>query len=82
MRRTSALVLAVLASGSFASSAAMAGEAIYLTPPLFREQARETQQVRSTSDLTTTPQPIAAAKPDVALPTIQVEQDVKTTGSL
>ena len=41
---------------------ALAGEALYLTPPLFREQAQETQQVRSVSDLTTTPQPAASAQ--------------------
>ena len=35
------LAFAVLASASFSAGAAMASEALHLTPPLFREQARE-----------------------------------------
>ena len=57
MRATRLFALTVLASATVATGAAQAGEALYLTPPLFREQARETQQVRTLSDLTTTPQP-------------------------
>ena len=37
---------------------ARADEAIALTPPLYREQARSIGQVRSVSDMTTTPQPV------------------------
>lgn len=81
MRATRFLALAVLASATFTTGAAMAGEALYLTPPLFREQARETQQVRNVSDLTTTPQPVAAAKPVTAPRTAQVGGEVETTGS-
>ena len=72
MRATRFIALTVLASATFTTGAAMAGEALYLTPPLFREQARETQKIRSVSDLTTTPQPIAAAKPVVPSRTVQV----------
>ena len=41
MRTAQALTLAILASATFVSGAAMAGEAVHLTPPLFREHARE-----------------------------------------
>lgn len=79
MRVTSALALAVLASAAFVSGAAVAGEAAYLTPPLFREQARETQKVRNVSDLTTTPQPIAAAKPTASPRTVQIVADAEVS---
>lgn len=72
MRATRFLALTILASSTFATGAAMAGEALHLTPPLFREQARETQAVRSVSDLTTTPQPVAAAKPTAPGRTVRV----------
>lgn len=81
MRPTHAFVIVLLASVTFASGAAVAGDTVYLTPPLFREQARETQHVRSISDLTTTPQPIAAAKPVLAPRAVQVDGDVEKTGS-
>ena len=79
MRATRFLALAVLASATFTTGAAMAGEALYLTPPLFREQARETQQVRSVSDLTTTPQPIAEARPAMPSRTVQVVAEAGDT---
>jgi hypothetical protein len=82
MRATQVLALAVLASATFGTGAAMAGEALHLTPPLFREQARETQQVRSVSDLSTTPQPVASAKTVVAARSAPVVGDVEATGSL
>jgi hypothetical protein len=72
MRTAQALTLAILASATFVSGAAMAGEAVHLTPPLFREHARETQKVRSVSDLTTTPQPTVAAKSVIMPRTLQV----------
>ncbi|NEU15116.1 hypothetical protein G3T14_24110 [Methylobacterium sp. BTF04] len=81
MRATHAFALAILASATFVSGAAIAGEMIHLTPPLFREHARETQQVRSVSDLSTTPQPVAVAKPSGAPRTAQIGEDVATTGS-
>ena len=62
MRAQTALTLAALVSVAFVSNAAVAGEAAYLTPPLFREQARETQKVRSVSDLTTTPNLVVVGK--------------------
>jgi hypothetical protein len=79
MRTTHALVLAVLASATFAADAAVAGEAIHLTPPLFREQARATQQMRHVSELTTTPQPLAAAKPVEAQGTVKVVAEAAET---
>ena len=82
MHATRLLALTVLASATFATGTAMAGETLYLTPPLFREQARETQQVRSANDLTTTPQPVASAKPITASQTSQAGGEVETTGSL
>jgi hypothetical protein len=81
MRATRFLALAVLTCATVTTGAAMAGEALYLTPPLFREQARETQQARNVNDLTTTPQPVASAKPATAPQTAQVGGEVETTGS-
>lgn len=81
MRSNQAFVLSLFASVTFMSGAALAGDTVYLTPPLFRDQARETQHARSISDLTTTPQPIAAANPVVAPLAVHVDGDVKTTGS-
>ncbi|MGU3358984.1 hypothetical protein ACLBWX_01485 [Methylobacterium sp. M6A4_1b] len=81
MRATRLLALTVLASTTFATGAAMAGEALYLTPPLFREQARETQQVQSVRDLTTTPQPVSPAMPATAAKTANAGGEVETTGS-
>jgi hypothetical protein len=54
----------ILASAAFASAAVFTGPAaaedlLHVTPPLFRDQARAAQQVRSTGDLTTTPHPVA-----------------------
>ena len=79
MRTTHALVLAVLASATFAADAAVAGEAIHLTPPLFREQARETQQSRRVNDLTTAPQPVAVARPVEVTGSINVVADAAAT---
>ena len=79
MRATSIVVLASLVSTALVSGAAVAGEAMHLTPPLFREQARDTQKVRSVSDLTTTPSLVAAAKPAIAARTIQIVADAETT---
>jgi hypothetical protein len=81
MRATQVLAFAVLASASFSAGAAMANEALHLTPPLFREQARETQRVRSVSDLSTTPQPVAAAKTVVAPRPVPAVGEVEATGS-
>ena len=81
MRTTHALVLAVLASATFAADTAVAGEAIHLTPPLFREQARATQQTRHVSELTTTPQPLAAAKPTEARRAVKVVAEAIETSA-
>ena len=56
----------ILASAALASATAFAGPAradarLHLTPPLYREQARLVGQVRSVSDMTTTPQPVLAS---------------------
>ncbi|MCJ2036493.1 hypothetical protein [Methylobacterium sp. J-068] len=48
------LVLAVLASATLTGSV-KADDRTYLTPPLYREQARATAAVRPASELTTTP---------------------------
>ncbi|WP_336491059.1 hypothetical protein [Methylobacterium nigriterrae] len=61
MRTIRALALAVLASATFAAETAMAGDAIHLTPTLYREQARVTAAVRQASELTTTPSLTARA---------------------
>lgn len=79
MRATSALVLASIMSVAFVSGAAVAGDAMHLTPPLFREQARDTQKVRSISDLTTTPTLVAAAKPAIAARTVRIVADAETS---
>ncbi|MGH1573062.1 hypothetical protein ACRAWG_23295 [Methylobacterium sp. P31] len=59
----------MLASAALASAAlhgpAAAEDRLHLTPPLYREQARATQQVRTIRDLTTTPQPVAPPARDV-----------------
>ena len=81
MRITHALALAVLASTTFVTDAAVAGEALHLTPPLFREQARTTQQTRRVGDLTTTPQPLAAAKQADAPSTVKVVADAAATSA-
>lgn len=48
------LALAALAAGSMIGPA-LADESLHLTPPLYREQARPTAQVRPASELVTTP---------------------------
>lgn len=48
------LVLATLASATLTGTV-LADERTYLTPPLYREQARVTATVRPASELTTTP---------------------------
>lgn len=79
MRTAQALTFAILASATIVSGAAMAGDAVHLTPPLFRERARETQKVRSVSDLTTTPQLTVTAKPVIMPRTVQVVADAEAT---
>ncbi|MGU3539903.1 hypothetical protein [Methylobacterium sp. A54F] len=61
MRPASLLTLLLIGSAVFAADAARADEVFHLTPPLYREQARATQQVRRAGELTTTPQPLAPA---------------------
>ena len=56
--RTVALI--ALAAGSMVGPA-RADEAIHLTPPLYREQARATASVRPASELATTPRPVPTA---------------------
>lgn len=77
MRVLPFLALTVLASATFSTCVATAGEALNLTPPLFREQARGTQQVRSVRDLTTTPQPVVAAESVKVPRTIRVIADAE-----
>ena len=55
---TLAALLAVPMIGS-----AAAEDAIRLTPPLYREQARTTAAVRPASELTTTPRPVLTVRP-------------------
>lgn len=81
MRAMTALTLATLVSAAFVSSAVVAGEATYLTPPLFREQARDTQKVRRVSDLTTTPNLVVVAKPTGASRTIRIVADAEATAA-
>jgi len=71
--------LAVLASATFAADAAVAGDVIHLTPPLYREQARATQQVRHVNDLTTTPQPVAAMQSVDVTGSIKVQAEAAAT---
>ena len=61
MRTISVLASAALISATVLAGPALADDHLHLTPPLYREQARVTQQVRSPSDLTTTPQLVPAA---------------------
>ncbi|MCK2053752.1 hypothetical protein [Methylobacterium sp. 37f] len=75
MRVVYALTVAVLAAVPFAVTVALADEALYLTPPLYRDQARALQQTRNLSDLTTTPQPVAASKPMIASRTVRIVAD-------
>jgi len=81
MRAIHKLALATLSFVPFASNAVVAGEVTYLTPPLFREQARDTQNVRSFTDLRTTPQPVSSANSVSETLTAQVDKDVVATGS-
>ncbi|MCJ2052552.1 hypothetical protein [Methylobacterium sp. J-070] len=54
----------ILASAAFASAAvsgsAAADDRLHLTPPLYREQARDIRQIHPMDELTTTPQPVSA----------------------
>lgn len=55
----------ILASAALTAAAVLTGPAaaegpLHLTPPLYREQARASQQVHPIGDLTTTPHPVAA----------------------
>lgn len=75
MRFTHALALIAFASASVSAGAAMADESLNLTPPLYREQARATANVRAVSDLTTTP---SLAKASSVVSRVEVE----TTGSV
>lgn len=61
-------VLATLASATLTGSV-LADDRTYLTPPLYREQARATAAIRPASELTTTPSLTAATatSPDTAL---------------
>ena len=56
------LVLTALASATL-TGAVQAGERTYLTPPLYREQARVTATLRPASELTTTPSVTPRAAP-------------------
>jgi hypothetical protein len=60
----------ILASAALATAAALVGPAaaddrLHLTPPLYREQARNTREVHPAGDLTTTPQPVVAPSAQV-----------------
>ena len=72
MRFTHALTVIALFSAPFTAGTAMAGEPLNLTPPLYREQARTIRQTRAASDMITTPQPVAAAKPVEARRVVEV----------
>ena len=78
MRTTRLLALTLLASSLCGAGVAVADEALYLTPPLYREQAREIQQVRRASELTTTPQPVSSSRP-AAPRSVQRVADAETT---
>ena len=69
-----AFALSALAFTTFAG-AAMADERTNLTPPLYREQARATANVRPVSDLTTTPCLTKASS-------VVSRAEVETTGSV
>ncbi|MGU3663281.1 hypothetical protein ACLBX9_03675 [Methylobacterium sp. A49B] len=70
--RTVALI--AIAAGSVVGSA-RADEAIHLTPPLYREQARATATVRPASELATTPRlvPTAPASPRIVATAVSAE---------
>lgn len=72
MRFTHAFTLIALVSAASTAGSAMAAEPLNLTPPLYREQARTIRQTRAASDMTTTPQPVAAAKPAEARRVVEV----------
>lgn len=80
MRPTRLLALTLLTSATCGAGVAVADEALYLTPPLYREQARETQQVRRYSEMTTTPQPVAKGAP-VTGRTVRIVADVEMTAA-
>lgn len=80
MRTTRLLALTLLASSTCGAGVAVAGEALYLTPPLYREQARETQQIRRFSEMTTTPQPVAKSAP-VTGRTVRIVADAEMTAA-
>jgi len=59
-RTNVAAALAALVASTFAGSA-MAEDRTFLTPPLYREQARVTATVRPAAELTTVPNAISRA---------------------
>ncbi|MFB0490739.1 hypothetical protein ABIE45_003325 [Methylobacterium sp. OAE515] len=59
MRTILILASAALTSAAVLTVPAKAEELLHLTPPLYREQARATQQAHPAGDLKTTPQPVA-----------------------
>lgn len=61
MRTISFLASAALIATACLTGPALADDHLHLTPPLYREQARATQQVRPPSDLATTPRLVPAA---------------------
>ena len=61
MRTILILASAALVSAASGTGSALADDHLNLTPPLYREQARISRQVRPASDITTVPQPVLAA---------------------
>ena len=76
MRTIFILASAALTSAAILAGPAAADERLHLTPPLYRDQVRAAQQVRSVSDLNTTPQLVSGqnGKP-VARPMVQASAD-------
>jgi hypothetical protein len=55
------ILLLTLVATSLTARTASADDRLHLTPPLYREQAHAVRQTRHAAELTTTPQPVAAA---------------------
>jgi hypothetical protein len=59
MRQIHAFASLALAAAVLAATPVAAEDRVHVTPPLYREHARATQQVRAAAELKTIPQPVA-----------------------
>lgn len=64
MRSTHIALLSAVAVVSLYAGTVSADDRLHITPPLYRDLARATQQIHRAAELTTTPHPVAPAQLD------------------